>query len=145
MHLSFWEPLRQLDEFERVVDGLFQPMARRHEGNGRGTWRPAVEFVAEPERYRLRVDLPGVRKEDIDISVENEVLTVRGTRATTTHDGERKVLARETPAGTFERSFRLPEDAEDSELKAAHTDGVLEVVIAKRKAVQPRKIEIANA
>jgi len=144
MSLSTWEPFRRLDELDRLVDGLFAGTSARTADQDR-SWRPAAEVISETDGYRIRLDLPGVGKDGVDVSMEREVLTIRGERKSGVGgEGVRRLSRSEVREGRFERAFRLPEDADGSEVNASYVDGVLEVRVPRRKQPQPRKIEVAN-
>jgi HSP20 family protein len=143
MTLSFWEPFRDLDRFDRVVSDLFGQEASARAVAERAR-RPAADLAADKEGYVFRFDLPGVPKDAIDISVENDVLTISGERKPSLVAEEgRTIYRRETPSGRFERSFRLPEDADAERVSAAYADGVLEVRVPRAPQVQPRRIPIS--
>lgn len=143
MTLAFWEPLRDFDRFDRVVNDLFgrEPQPR---GTGAGTHVLAADLAADKQGYLFRFDVPGVPKDAIDISVENDLLTVSGERPEpfVAEEG-RSVVRRETLAGKFQRAFRLPEDADTQQVTATYADGVLEIRVPRAASVQPRRIPIA--
>lgn len=146
MEPILWEPMRQLDALDRVMDSLlattiFWPRSVET----RSVWQPAADFLEDNEGYTLRFDLPGVDKKDIDIRLDDGVLTVSGERKPfrSGHDGE-AVRWQESDYGRFERSLRLPDDVDESEVKASYHNGVLEVRLAKTESARARRIPIAN-
>jgi HSP20 family protein len=143
MTLSFWEPFRDFDRFDRVVSDLLGQEASARAVADRAR-RPAADLAADKEGYLFRFDLPGVSKDAIDISVENDVLTVSGERKPpfTAEEG-RNIYRRETPSGKFERSFRLPDDADAERVTASYSDGVLEVRVPRSPQIQARRIPIS--
>jgi HSP20 family protein len=143
MTLSFWEPLPDFDRFDRVVSGLFGQESAAHNAAERAR-RPAADLAADKEGYVFRFDLPGVPKDAIDINVENDVLTISGERKApfAAQEGQ-SIYRRETPSGKFERSFRLPEDADAERVAAVYADGVLEIRVPRAALVQPRRIPIS--
>ena len=145
MTLSFWEPFRDFDRFDRVVTDLLGQEASARAVADRAR-RPAADLAADKEGYVFRFDLPGVPKDEIDISMENDVLTVSGERKPSfTAEEGRRVYRREAPSGKFERSFRLPDDADAQHVSASYTDGVLEVRVPRAAQVQPRRIPISGS
>ncbi len=107
-------------------------------------WSPAVDIQEEENRYLLHVDLPGVKAEDIDITLEHGVLTLQGTRklvSTEEKSGYRRV---ERMRGRFVRSFALPDTADNEKVDARLSEGVLEIVIDKKERAKPRKISIKH-
>jgi len=108
-------------------------------------WNPPVDVVAEEGSYRFRFDLPGVSKDDIEINVESDVLSVQGERKdTVTETDSANVWRRESFVGTFKRAFQLPADADSAKVEASFDNGVLDLRVPKLEAAQPRKIEIAG-
>lgn len=107
-------------------------------------WVPVVDIKEEKDRFVLNADLPGVKREDIDITMEDGVLSIRGDRRLeeVKEEGEYKRIER--AYGTFYRRFSLPDTADADNISARSEDGVLEVVIPKRESVKPRRIEIGK-
>ena len=108
-------------------------------------WIPAIDVVEKKDAYLMYAELPGVDSTQIDISFEQNVLTIRGTKRSsfdTDADGEVRVYAAERVSGSFERSIRLPEFVDGERISAEFVNGVLTVMVPKAQAAQPRRIEI---
>jgi|SRR6185437_13634423 len=108
-------------------------------------WIPAIDVVEKKDAYLMYAELPGVDSTQVDISFEQNVLTIRGRKASsidTGTDGEVRVYAAERASGSFERSIRLPEFVDGERISAEFTNGVLTVTVPKAQAAQPRRIEI---
>ncbi len=144
MPITRYEPWSLLHQLHRELD-------RAREGtNGDGStataeWAPAVDIKEEADKFVLQADLPGVKPEEIDISMEEGVLTFRGekkTEANTEKEGYKRV---ERTYGSFYRRFSLPDTANPDAISAKSNHGVLEIVIPKREAVQPKKINVTSA
>ncbi len=108
-------------------------------------WVPAIDVVEQKDAYVLYAELPGVDASQVDISFEQNVLTIRGTKRSTleaSNDGELRVYAAERVTGSFERSIRLPEFVDSDKIQAQFTNGLLKVSVPKAQAAQPRRIEI---
>jgi len=147
MHMHVWEPNRRLEEFDKVIAGLFTPGSPANTVT-QPVLRPAADYGVDAEGYSVSVDLPGVRKEDVDISVEGDVLEIRAQRKPRREDdakAEGQSYVREIRSGTLQRSFRLAKDADTTAVSASLVDGVLEVRIPKQKKAQPRKVEIVTS
>jgi HSP20 family protein len=137
MAITRYEPANLLaqfhDEIGRLFDARFNPVTE---------WTPAVDVRETEREYVIHADVPGVKPEDIDITLENDVLTIKGSRnwedRQETGDYKRVERAR----GTFFRRFVLPDTADSASVSAKNKDGVLEVVIPKKEKAQPRKIKI---
>jgi HSP20 family protein len=108
-------------------------------------WVPALDVSERKDAYLVTFELPGVDPKDVDISFEQNVLTVRGTKNSTlsaANEGEVRVYANERVSGSFERSIRLPEFVDGDAISAQAGNGLLEITIPKAQIAQPRKIEI---
>ena len=115
-------------------------------GNTR-VWVPALDVVEKKDSYLVYAELPGLDASDVDISFEQNVLTLRGAKKAVldpAKDGELRVHAAERVVGSFERSVRLPEFVDAETIQAECTNGLLTVTVPKAKAAQHRKIEIAT-
>ncbi len=110
-----------------------------------GAWAPAVDIFARGDDLVFRAEVPGVNREDIDISVENGVLQFKGERKREHEVKDESFHRVERSYGAFSRSFSLPTTVDASKVKATFKDGVLEIVLPKAEAAKPKRIEIAAA
>jgi len=137
MQLLFTSPRRPAFSPGRDLDRGLEP-ARR----SRQRFSPAVDIFEEATRFVVQADLPGVDAATIDVTVERDLLTIRGERKIdATADGATLQRA-ERASGSFSRSFRLPETAASDGVEAACRDGVLTVSIPKAKEATPYRIEV---
>ena len=127
--------------FGRFFEDWFSPRAS---GEVRG-WAPAIDMVDRKDEIVLRADLPGLERNDVDVSVENGVLTIRGERRGEEQAHEDDYYCCERWAGSFTRSMTLPQGADANQIKATFKNGVLEVHIPKTAQAVGRKIEIKAA
>jgi HSP20 family protein len=105
-------------------------------------WTPAVDIKEEADRYLLHADIPGVKADDIEVSMDKGVLTIKGERkheSTESKEGYKRV---ERSHGVFMRRFSLPDGVDGENISASSKDGVLEVVIPKSEPEKPRRIEV---
>lgn len=134
----FTDLLRAQSHFSRLFDDAFV-----RTGSSRGTgWIPPIDVYEEDDRLLFKVDLPGVRKEDVSVHVDAGVLIIEGSRKLDREekrDGYHRV---ERAYGKFSRSFSLPDAISTDDVEAELKDGVLEVVLAKKKEAKPRTVEI---
>jgi HSP20 family protein len=111
------------------------------ENNPETTLRPQLELIESDKNYLLKVAIPGLTKTDIDLSIEEHILTVSGelTKPATQED---KTLYSDIRYGKYSRKVQLPKGADSSQVEAKYADGVLHLTIAKSEATLPKKIEI---
>jgi HSP20 family protein len=108
-------------------------------------WVPAMDVAERGDAYIVQAELPGVSPEQVEVSFEQNVLTLRGTKPAgfdVGNEGELRVFAAERLHGSFERSVRLPEFVDGDRISATFDNGVLSVTVPKAEAAQPRKINI---
>jgi HSP20 family protein len=141
MGLVRWNPLGDLDDFfGRFPRGL---TTRQPGILAEGVdWRPATNISENEKEYTIKADLPEVKKDDIDVSVSNGVLTLSGERRYEKSSDDEKEHRRETFHGSFQRSFSVPEDVDAEGIKADTKDGVLIVHLPKKAAKKPESISI---
>lgn len=108
-------------------------------------WRPAVDIIEDKERFLLRADVPGVRPDDLEITMDAGILTLSGVRHATTAEDDAKLRRTERAAGAFSRQFTLPESTDANSIGAKCRDGILEISIPKLPEVQPRQITVEAA
>lgn len=130
------------DDFDRAVEGFFRPMRWVEEATSQN-FIPAMDIRERENEYVVRTDLPGVRKEDINVTLENGLLTITAERKAEEErkEGEQN-LRRECRYGRYTRSLRLGAQIDEKNVKANYRDGVLELTLPKSEAVKPRKIAV---
>ena len=132
MALIRWEPLKEIEElFGRSWP---RPTIRTGQLLGVGDWHPRVDISENDGQYLVKADIPGVAKEDIKITVDNDVLTIQGERKQEQEEENKHFHRVERFYGSFIRSFTLPDDADAAALKAAAQEGQLTVTIPKKAA-----------
>src|SRR3954466_12049493 len=146
MAIVRWEPLREFstlqNEMNRLFNTVFDAPAAANNGGTLRRWMPAMDLVETDNHFVLRADLPGLSEGDVNIEVEDRVLTVSGERKAeheTTKEGYHRV---ERAFGTFSRALTLPEGVDAEAVEASFDRGVLEVRIPKPEQPKPRKISI---
>jgi HSP20 family protein len=146
MALVRWEPVRELTSLQSEMNRLFNtffdsPTPGGNGGTGR-RWIPAMDLVETDEHFVLRADLPGLNENDVNIEVEDNVLTVSGERKAEHEDKREGYYRVERSFGAFRRSLTLPEGINPEEVTASFDKGVLEVRIPKPEERKPRRVAI---
>jgi len=137
-------PLRSLqDEVNRLFESVFPSPVGEDEEPTSTVWSPRMDLMETDDHYRMRVDLPGISKENVSITVEDNRLTIRGERKDESRTEKENVVRMERTFGTFYRSLRLPKAVNEDKIKASFTDGVLSVEIPKTEKSKPKKIKIS--
>lgn len=132
----------RLDQlFETAFGDLFGEGA---EGVGNRGWHPSVDVAETEAGYTFYAELPGLNKEDVDVTLENNVLTIRGERKFEKDVNQESYHRIERSYGTFARSFSLPSNVRSEACNASFKDGVLRVEIPKAEEARPRRIEIGG-
>lgn len=146
MNLVRFEPWSLIDRMQCDFDRRSGRRARRDTpAIAAAAWRPAVDIVEQKARFVLRADLPGVDRDDVDVSMEDGCLTITGERASEDRSEVDGIERYERVSGRFYRRFSLPESADADAIKARMRNGILEIEIPKLPEVQPRRIDIEAA
>ncbi|MCW3069816.1 MAG: Hsp20/alpha crystallin family protein [Solirubrobacterales bacterium] len=152
MALIRWEPAREMQTIQQEMNRLFgsffdAPEGAGGSGGGDGgslrRWIPAMDLVEEGDHFVLRADLPGVREEDVNVELEDNVLTISGERKAEHEDRKEGYHRIERAVGRFSRSLTLPEGIDPDSIEARFENGVLTVRIPKPEERRPRRVEIS--
>ncbi|MFB6273528.1 MAG: Hsp20/alpha crystallin family protein [Salinibacter sp.] len=138
-------PNRTLRNLQREVDSLFDRFFDRTgsgDGSSSAVWSPRTDLVETDEDFRLRLDVPGMTKDDITINLQNRTLTVSGERTSERTEESEEFVRVERAFGTFHRSFTLPEAVDEDNIEAAYDNGVLTISVPKTEESTRRQIEI---
>ena len=141
-----WNPLKDRDELESRLAAMFR--TREATGNGGkealtvAQWSPLVDITEDEKEYLIKAELPEMKKEDVRLTVENDVLAISGERKFEKEEKGKTYHRIERAYGSFVRSFSLPEDADGSKVSADYKDGVLQVHLPKSEKSRPKAIEI---
>jgi HSP20 family protein len=147
MALIRWEPAREINSLQQEMNRLFNtffetPTSGGQAGNGARRWMPAMDLVETDEHFVLRADLPGLGHGDVDLSLEENVLTLSGERKAEHEERGEGFYRVERATGAFSRSLTLPEGVDGGAITARFDKGVLEVRIPKPEQRKPRKVQI---
>ena len=137
------EPFRGLSAFQDQFNRLFSDTFRNPaEESALTTWAPAVDIYETPNELVVKADLPDVNEKDIDVRVENNLLTIRGERKSEKSVSEENFLRVERTYGSFSRSFSLPNTVNAEGIGAQYKNGVLTVTLPKREESKPRQVKV---
>jgi len=145
--ITRWDPFRELDELQTRLSALFGRAPVRKNGSkdealAVAEWAPVVDIVEDENEYLIKAELPEVKKEDVKVTVQDDVLTISGERMFEKEEKGRKYHRMERAYGSFARSFTLPEDADGEKVAAEFKDGVLKVHLPKSEQAKPKSIEV---
>ena len=148
MAVMRWDPLRELaDMSERLNRVVSRQGNGPMDGNGQevmtvADWIPTVDISETEAEYTIQAELPGVKKQDVKVTMENGVLTIQGERRQQQAAAGRKYHRIETSYGRFVRSFTLPDTVEAGNVRAEYADGMLRLHLPKSEKAKPRQIEV---
>jgi HSP20 family protein len=142
------DPWRELEEVQNQFTKFFAearlPLKRYGAGEELelADWLPAVDVTEDSEKYTIKVELPGVAKEDVKVTVEDGVLTIMGERKEEKEERDKKHHRIERSYGSFRRTFTLPEDSSGEKVSADFKDGILKVHLPKDQNAKPKSVEV---
>ncbi len=148
MNLVKWDPFKELEEVSNRLNRIFGRAAFRTE-SGRETlavadWSPSADISETDAAYLIKAEIPGVNKENVKVTVQDGTLTLQGERKMEKEEKGKKFHRIERSYGSFLRSFRMPDDADENSVKAEFKDGVLNVTVAKTSKTNKNKaIEVS--
>ena len=142
MAIIRWDPFREMTGMQDQVDRLWRGLL---EGRRQESWLPAVDVFDTKEAVVLKAELAGMKPEEIEIEVEDNVLTIKGERRFEEKVDEERYYRVERRFGSFQRSLALPQGVRADEIDAAYDDGILTVTVPKAEEEKPKKIEVTAA
>ncbi|HEY3452286.1 MAG TPA: Hsp20/alpha crystallin family protein [Myxococcales bacterium] len=151
MAITRWEPFREMARMQDELNRLFDDRVWRRRGQGQGQGQeeelgagflPPVDVYEDQEALVLTTELPGVDPKDVDVRVEDGVLTLKGERKLEKEDKKENYLRVERSYGSFTRSFTLPTTVDPEKVKAEFKNGLLRLAIPKREESKPRSIKV---
>ncbi len=144
MSITRWDPFQNLATLQDQVNRLFEaPLAgRRAESSNLTAWAPAVDIYETENELVIKADLPDINEKDLDVRVENNMLTIRGERKFEQKVNEDNYLRIERTYGSFSRSFSLPTTVSTESIQAEYKNGVLTVQLPKRAESKPRQVKV---
>jgi HSP20 family protein len=141
-NLIRWEPVRNMMSLREAMDQLFNDAFTRPVGMSGGSVVPAIDLYQDNDSVVVKAALPGLKAEDVQISVTADVLTLRGEFKQENEQKETTYHIREQRFGSFERSIMLPSDVQTDKAKADFENGILTITLPKAESVKPKTITI---
>ena len=147
MNLVKWDPFDELKDISNRLNRIFGRSLARTEPNqeilAMADWTPSADIRETDTAYLIKAEIPGVNKEDVKVTLQDGMLTIQGERKMEKEEKDKKFHRIERSCGSFVRSFRLPEDANESAVKAEFKDGMLNVTLTKSAKAKPKATEIS--
>ncbi|WP_090897358.1 Hsp20/alpha crystallin family protein [Candidatus Nitrospira nitrificans] len=145
-----WNPFKELEEMEKRLSSYFGRTSVPSRGDKQeaitvAEWSPLVDISEDDKEYVIKAEIPEMKKEDIKLNVNDDVLTITGERKYEKEEKGTKYHRVERAYGSFIRSFTLPEDADGSKVNAEYKDGLLKVHLPKSEKAKPKAIEVKIA
>lgn len=149
MNLIRWDPVKELEDMSERLNRMFaRPVTRRDNGKETLTvadWVPTVDIEEGEQDYHITAELPGLKKEDVKITVQEGVLTLQGERKQEKEEQGKRFHRVERSYGAFVRSFALPDAVDEAKVSAEFKDGVLHIRLPKSERAKPKAIEVKVA
>lgn len=141
---ELWDPFAKLTDIQEEMNRLFDTSLRRVTGRGTdgGAFLPPCDIVEEKDYLFIRLDLPGLRKDDVSVTLQDGVLTIKGERKVEPAGKEATWYLQEREHGSFTRAIDLPVAVNASKIDAHFHDGVLELTLPKTEEAKPKQIEV---
>ena len=145
MALTRWTTFRDMINIQEEMNRLFNNMLSRSpewETGEQCVWSPVVDISETPDEIIIQAEIPGIDKENVSITIQDNVLSLSGTRKQESWEEERKLLRMERVYGSFRRSFTLPAMVEADKVKAKYTDGILTISLPKAEEARAKEVAI---
>ncbi len=153
MSLIRWNPARELATFptdvfnmqreiNRMFDSFFRGGTLDDGSLGTSLWAPATDIAEHDDEYQVKVELPGVGKDDVKITMQDNILTIRGEKKQEKESKNSSYHRVERSYGSFQRSFTLPTRVKQDKIEAAYNDGILTITLPKAEETKPKQIEV---
>jgi HSP20 family protein len=144
--VTVWQPFREVEDIGRRFEdyfgrSFFPAFWRRFSPEG---WSPAIDVVEKDDKFVVKVELPGVKEEDVDVSVSGDMLTISGEKREESEEKKKGYYYSESSYGSFSRSVTVPSSVDTSKIAADFDKGVLEITLPKTPEVKAKKIKVAG-
>ena len=144
MPIARWDPFSDMVQLRDEIGRWFEGVSERGKDRKSVVWAPDVDIKENDKEVQIKADLPGMKLEDIDVSVDDNQLVIKGERKTEREEKEKDYIRVERSYGSFYRSFNIGVPVKADEIKASYKNGVLEINLPKAEVKKPKKIEISS-
>jgi HSP20 family protein len=142
MPLVRWEPFREIDTLQRQMNRLFDDLVPKEALYNQGAFLPAAELHETPEAFEIKLEVPGMKPEDLDIQVTAESISISGERRSETKTEEKGVTRSEFRYGQFQRIIPLPNRIQNNNVEAEYKDGILHLTLPKVEEEQHKVVKV---
>jgi len=147
MNLIKWDPFRELEDVSTRLNRIFGRTSVRNESDNEmlavADWSPSVDISETDAAYLIKGEIPGVKKDDVKITIQDGMLTIQGERKQEKEEKNKKFHRIECSYGSFMRSFRVPDDADETKVKAEFKDGMINVTLPKSAKAKTKAINVS--
>lgn len=142
----WWDPFSDLNRIQREMNRLFDSSLTgrgpKEDGLLESAWVPAMDVYESKDNVLVKADIPGLKKEEIEVSVHGDTLTIKGEKSRENETKAEDFVRTERYYGSFNRSVRLPSEVEAEKVEAKYSNGVLELVLPKKEQAKPKQLKI---
>ena len=142
MDITRWDPFREVAALQSRVNSLFRDMSEGDNPVTTANFVPAVDVYEDEHNVTLKIEVPGIEEKDIDVRIENNVLTVHGERRFEKEEKEENYRRVERQYGSFTRTFTLPTTVDAEKVEANYDKGVLKIALPKKAEAKPKQIKV---
>ena len=142
MPITRWDPFREVVTMQNRLNSLFRDLNDGDSPMTTAAFVPAVDIYEDEKKVMLKLEVPGIEEKDLDVSVENNTLTVKGERKFESEEKEENFHRIERRYGSFYRAFTLPSTVDTEHVQAKYNAGVLKLELLKKPEAQPKQIKI---
>jgi len=141
MRLVTWNPLREMQDLHRMAYRLFDEVSPR-DRYVRRVGHPPLDVLEDDDNYHITINVPGVNKDDVQLSLLGDTLTIKGERKASSSDEAKRQVRCERRYGSFHRTVEFPKSVQADAIKADYKDSILNITLPKTEAVKPKKISV---
>ncbi len=143
---DYYNPFSELEQLHNEINSLFDfsfgSFPERQTGLLETGWAPAIDVYDSKDNVLVKADLPGLKKEDIDVTIQDNTLIIKGEKKPATEIDEAGYVRTERFCGAFQRAISLPAEVDSSEVKASYKDGTLALTLPKKEEAKPKQISV---